>query len=738
MSGTTKRNEMKFTVIAALVIACGLAGADQANSASPQIISATPSVERAIQIRWQSESNTIYRIDFAPQLNNSNTQWQTLYDDYPSHGTNSFIADAGNYDLVPEVPHPQFSPMRFYRITRTGTNTSPNNPSVSIFSPTNGASLSGDVTMGVSSASSEILSEVKLYIDGEEQRRSDDGTNFLINTCEWPNGPHTIFATAKSQSTMEGLAHDNHITYGMSVSEYVNVTFDNLITRFDFSEPFFEPSEGQTQKVTAMFAANVDWTLEIQDVNGYDVRYVAGSGASLEFYWDGTGTNGASIPDGIYTYLLTVNTNGAPLPSPGGGTGGGPPPAPAYARLVDGASVDGSLPSSPMQAMLAGLPSFFLVPPPMPPLRVDGQWHSWAEIYGPTMSIEVQIPLQIQESFLKSLSAGVLPGANPNEKTGLIVAGASSAIGFGAGPEFPLPPSPQTTRGPKRKPRVGVKNKSGTIGICYKTYGLGYLSQAPRTGMPYPLQPFVAIDNKPAGPSLIDWASLASTKPTATSFAELMKIGGFKAKFIKPDDQWGPLDIQKASLGGSNIFNSCDFGLLLTHGCYGTTSEIDGVKYTYLPLYDEKHGSSYVRLSDMDFGSAQPGHLKWMTILSCNVLRPANVTSMANHSMLPINENLHLLLAPSTTMYGTPWLGVFYASNLVMNVTIWNSFANAGISAYSVAARSSANRAAMTNTVTFRAMGPDSCVNDSLFIFNEPDPNASFQILDQTVYTPSP
>lgn len=130
-------------------------------------------VEHAIRLSWNSTSNDVYRIEYANELIDTNTgatTWLSLYDDYPSHGTNTFIADAGNYDITPHIPHPKFSPMRYYRVTLVEGNTSVSNPIVSISFPTNGNSLSGDVTVSVSASSGDILSGVKLYVDGEEQR----------------------------------------------------------------------------------------------------------------------------------------------------------------------------------------------------------------------------------------------------------------------------------------------------------------------------------------------------------------------------------------------------------------------------------------------------------------------------------------------------------------------------------------------------------------------------------------
>src|SRR6266496_3460213 len=108
-----------------------------------QFLNTGLTVERVPILFWQSQPNAIYRIEYSSALVSSNTVWQTLYDEYPSHGTNSFIADAGNYDMTPEVRHPKFSTARFYRVALVGTNTSLTNPIVSIASPTNGGTLSG-------------------------------------------------------------------------------------------------------------------------------------------------------------------------------------------------------------------------------------------------------------------------------------------------------------------------------------------------------------------------------------------------------------------------------------------------------------------------------------------------------------------------------------------------------------------------------------------------------------------
>ncbi len=258
------------------------------------------------------------------------TTWQVLYDQYPSQGTNTFIGDYGNYDVVPAVPHPKYSPTRFYQILDDATNTAPS-PSVTILSQTNGQLLSGQVTVLVTASSTLPVLSTTLYVDGQEMDQSDDGSNYVLNTCEWPNGAHTLLAVATARSAMCGPSGVYPIYTGYGVSPYLSVTFSNLITSIAFSQPFFQPSLGQTQQVSALFGANCNWTLQIQDENSNTVCNASGSGMAMAYEWDGTGDGETNIADGVYTYLVTAQTNGQTQIVGGGGSppSGGPPPVPA-------------------------------------------------------------------------------------------------------------------------------------------------------------------------------------------------------------------------------------------------------------------------------------------------------------------------------------------------------------------------------------------------------------------------
>jgi len=689
------------------IFSVGLANAQN----TLQFTSVNATSENAIQLHWASNTNEVYEIDYADQLagnDDGSTAWNILYDDYPSHGTNTFIADSGNYNNTPTIPHPKLSPMRFYRVMLVQANDSPSNPSVSIVTPTNGASVSGDVTIQVSASSDEILSDVKLFVDGEEQWASSDGTNFIINTCEWANGQHTLFATAKSQSGFEGVANGGVITYGRSVSSYVNLNYDNLISQINLSEPYFEPALGQTQNVTAYFTLNSDWTLTIQDKYNNSVRTVTGSGNYLNFAWDGTGSGETNIPDGIYTYQITAQANGQPnqqLVSSGSADSGGGFISPMLSRANSVSDIDSAT-------------QLYITTP-------DGSGGVLPlAIYPPGFDTNGLIVFEATPLEVKSLVAPPNTALRSTSMANMALLSNDATPNAGSSA-----PSNQSTTAPKRKPRVGVKGEVGTFGICYKTYGTnGFSSQHPLTGWPYPLQTKVAIDGQTPTATTVDYRIL-SNKQMADGFSQVMQKGAWKPAFVKADNQWGANDIKKTSLGGNSIFNTCNFGLLMTHGSYANNNtqgnSSDFIRHTYCWL----GGNDYVKLADMDFGSDGTNGLRWMTITACNILKTENYNNMNNHGVIPVNNSLHLLLGFSTVGYSNTRLGRYYAENLVdtNDITVISSFENACSKSYDE------NPRGITNSVRIAISGWNSCWDDSLTTYNDPDLNG-LQYEERTVF----
>ncbi len=558
--------------------------------------------------------------------------------------------------------------MRFYRAVLIEGNTSPTNPTVSISYPTNGATLSDVVTVQVSANSPEILSDVRLYIDGEQQWPSDNGTNFVINTCEWLNGSHTLFATAKSQSGLEGIANGGVITYGNSVSSYVNVTFNNLISEIGFSQPYFEPALGQTQNVSALFAVNCNWTLQIQDAGSNTVRNASGSGTSLSFNWDGTGDGGTNIPDGIYHYLITATTNGmSPMSMPAS-----PSPASTKKQL------------------------WVLEPDGFVPLAI---FPKGVDTNGFTI-------VKATASQIEDLTEEASPETASSGTSTITPSFTTLAL-----------PSTQPSVAPTRKPTAPVKGTAGTFGICYKTYTTnGFSSQHPTTGFPPPLPTRVAIDGQARTDITTDYR-VREFKYMADEIEAEFKRNAWKKSFILADNSWGATDIKKTSLGGNSIFNTVNFGILMTHGSYGNTgstgTEDDNIRYTYSWLGP----NNYVRLSDMDFGSSGTNGLRWMTIFACNIMKSANYTSMNNAGKIPVNDNLHLLQGFSTTSYAFQGMGYDYVRNMTKNN-------QSIVDAFNAAVREEATINSINVPITLKnavSYWPN-CLGDKLTSYSDPDP----------------
>jgi hypothetical protein len=163
----------------------------------------------AVSLRWQSQSNAIYRVDYAGDLSGW-AAWKVLCDNYPSQNTNTMLMDAGNSNGTPAIVFPGNDPARFYRVVQTRTNDPAHSPQVNIIIPTNGAVLAGTAAVKVSVSSSQAVAGIRLFIDGAETGYNAPGqTNFAINTCPLFNGTHQLFAVAGDTNQNYGVSPVN-------------------------------------------------------------------------------------------------------------------------------------------------------------------------------------------------------------------------------------------------------------------------------------------------------------------------------------------------------------------------------------------------------------------------------------------------------------------------------------------------------------------------------------------------
>ncbi|MGI8965220.1 MAG: Ig-like domain-containing protein, partial [Limisphaerales bacterium] len=511
--------------------------------AQVQFISPKVTEEGAVQLRWQSESNAIYRIDFTQTLSDS-IVWGSLVDLFPSQGTNTIFLDTGKYWTEPALPHPKDDTQRFYRVVQVSTNTLVA-PTVTITNLTSGTNLSGEVEIDVHVVTTNSIASVNFFVDGEEVefKSADDNGNasYVINTTEWPNGSHVIFAVAEtaSGSATTGEFQSTEES-GAGTSAIIPVTFDNYISKWSFSLPGFDSSLGETQRITAQFAAYSSWTLAIVDEFETTVRNASGTGTTMAFDWDGKDNNGLDTSDGTYDFILTADQATAPeSPSP---------------------SNDEVKSLSPMMAaLLEGKKSYFVDPPPMPPIQTNGVFVSWEDIYGALPPFEIIIP---EFFFEAALSSQVLSTDNPGPAT-----------------------APQTTRKPKRPPPKPIKGTPGKFGVAWQGNHPDTITGIPGFNRPANLVGTITLDPN----YVLPYGAIHQAENIAKNFETTLNKYKWKKAFNYGNDQLTARLLRKPSKGGSNLFNDCNIGLLIGHGIRGTSQDGRATStpslQTYMPIY---------------------------------------------------------------------------------------------------------------------------------------------------------
>ena len=234
------------------------------------------------------------------------------------------------------------------------------------------AQLSCDyVTVSVAVASSLSVSSIRLYVDGQEAgNQLHPETNFVINTAQFGNGPHKLFAVAENLDGAETTLEPANLVNNFAASPYHSVIFDNFISGFRGSALFVEPNDGETLTFNANFAAYSDWTLVISNSSAVTVRSGTGTGYKMTFVWDGKDGSGNDLPADFYSATLsaTTSTNTPPTPAPSPSTNP-PPPSATGAQSASASSETDSTwyPTDWAGALLSGWNHDYAPPPPLPP-----------------------------------------------------------------------------------------------------------------------------------------------------------------------------------------------------------------------------------------------------------------------------------------------------------------------------------------------------------------------------------
>jgi hypothetical protein len=694
-----ERESFASIVLAALLSTQAIQSFGQTNLS---FTSASVTDESAIHLSWNSVSNEVYQIEEADALNTNadgSTAWNLLYDNYPSQGTNTFWLDTGNYNLNPQILHPKYMPMRFYRIVDLGPDTTSDEPAVTILSPTNGSAATGELTVTVFSVTDQpVLSGTTLYVDGQEMQMPDSTTNYTditgvtnyeidtynLNTCEWGNETHVLFATVEAQSAYGDAVGSGSILTGHGVSAFVPILFSNLVTRISFSQPSFDPSSGQTQQVSAVFAANSDWTLNITDINSNIVQSATGSGMSMLYNWDGT-SGGTNLPNGIYYYYISAATNGASSDVETGGSGGGSPPTPDFSMIA------------PRELWAVAPDSETVVP---------------LSLYPPGFNTNGFTIFSASQSELAALTAS--SRARPTVAADTSGGGGFTPDASGGGSSAASQSAPAA---PQRPPANPVRGLAGSFGICYDTYqgngSSGYTLAPLDNGLHVGLD--ISMNNNSAGASL-HYAPLPQYKEEANNFVSQMQHWGWKNTLLKVDKTLNFSDLT----GSGSALNSNNLAVFMAHGAFGTGN--NGIDYAanqckqmYYPVTSGT-SAQYLRLSQMNLGGSGTNGLKWAALLACNSLQHNNWASMQTAGIKPYNGNLHLLCGVDTVNY-TSRLLLWYWAKFMNYGTSTNAGAYSPLTirnAWYSAAHWAYAGGHYANNISFVVAGDTACATDTV------------------------
>ncbi|HEY5912775.1 MAG TPA: DUF6345 domain-containing protein [Verrucomicrobiae bacterium] len=436
----------------------------------------------------------------------------------------------------------------------------------------------------------------------------------------------------------------------------------------------------------------MNWTLQIQDASTNTVRTATGSGGSMVFNWDGTGNGGTNLPVGNYTYLIAVQTNGLPLPQGGGGplnTNLRPPPGMA-GSLLSASKTDAWYPTTVNEALSAGLTSYYSLFPPLPPIRSNG-----VVITFPFTWVEIPIPETVQDSFLLDVA-------------GTMVNGPSQEKDWSG-------PSSQSTRSPVRPPALPTRGRAGFFGVAYDTYrgvASGYYRLPPLNGLPGTPPPRLELEGQTVSLSRFTYGAMKPHIAQARNFIKEMKRGNWAMSFDRFDDA---LTIGDLRGSGANIFNNVSIGLLLLHGTYGSSEDwtANGCHQMYFPI-TAGASAQYLRMSEMNLGSADTNGLKWMAIHACYSLYEPNWWNMQNYAVQPYNGNLHLLLGIDSLSWAdlqiqANWAKYMTRGKIVLTpMTIQEAWFTSARDAYGATGFN------YTDPIVFAVAGDAACANDGL------------------------
>jgi hypothetical protein len=92
------------------------------------------------------------------------------------------------------------------------------------------------------------------------------------------------------------------------------------------------------------------------------------------------------------------------------------------------------------------------------------------------------------------------------------------------------------------------------------------------------------------------------------------------------------------------------------------------------------------------------------------------------------------LLGATTLTAANEAVTTYYGKHLIEGQSIADSFTNGGTD--SLALMKNKGVQGMTYAITYRVMGYQSCIGDTLWQYNDPDETTQYRIIDTPVFTP--
>jgi hypothetical protein len=227
-----------------------------------------------VQINWTNQVGTTYRVLSTSDLTTPLSLWTPLEDAFSDDVNVSASISSTN------------TPNGFFNVEI------PTNSGVQIFSPTNGQTVSGVITVGVGAQIGTQIQGVNLYLDDAQIGFIDSGgIAFNLDTTHFTNGLHTLYVSAVDTGN------------GTTTTDPITLDFENSVRWLDADSLFdsFVPIDVESD----IFPA--DWEIFVVDTNGVTVRTLSGSTSdgNINTNWDGTDDNGDIMPAQA-SYKITV------------------------------------------------------------------------------------------------------------------------------------------------------------------------------------------------------------------------------------------------------------------------------------------------------------------------------------------------------------------------------------------------------------------------------------------------